>query len=357
MKYFLLLLLIFSSNLHSQVIHGSLTNFPKEVVREEVDKYMSIKPLLNYDSYTLNYQQFTLEDFDLKKDKAVKNVSYYLNEDKVIGYYLEFDTDGRITKLDDFVNNTIKLYSYTTETVVVRKYLKKDNNRISAIDSVYYDDKNNIIKKCSSYYNEFNTVVEKNVEQCEYDDKNRLIKKYHYQFDYKKNDLLTLRLACDYEYSDNKIIERKFSGWKTYSGMEFKRDLSVFKDFSEKVFYINLKGQIVKIEDKFKDKITYTSSVTYDKNDRIISLIHDNETWNSSYKYDAKNIIEITNNENNSKIMYDTNGNAISVKGHLSSKDNTIFQLFYDENKNWIHSISNNKQAYLHKIVREIVYY
>ena len=347
----LILLLIFGANLYSQIIHGSFTCFPKEYLINEINTNIIINPKSNFNFNTHYIQQMNLEDFDFKTSKPIKNVSYYLNDDKIVGYYLEFDKEGRITKLEDNIKNVLKIYNYSKEFTIIQKYLKKQNNRLFGVDSICFDERRNIVRKSYNSFNDEHIPFIQNIEDYEYDIKNRIIRKYDYGYDLTINKFTYLNKACFYIYNNDKIIEKADNSSHKCKGIEFKKDSTLFKFDSERLFQINSKGNFTKIQDKFNNKVNKTTNIKYDNKQRIVSLTFDGlAPWYSFYKYQKENIVEIVLDNGKSIYKYDNYGNVIS-------DDDSTNKLSYDINKNWIYSESSNKRHFLYKVIRDIRYY
>lgn len=358
MRFLFAFIILYCINLFSQVTHTSLTNFPSQFLENEKNKFLLIRPSINYDSYTQNYQQITLKDFDFRINKPIKSVNYYLNDNKNISYTLKFNKNGNIIKLDDFINNYQKTYNYLHNCTIIKKFLKKENNRLAIIDSIIYNSNNDIVKKSSTHFESENIMSEHFVEEYEYDNTNTLLKKYQYLIDYKNPISTTLIQACQYDYLKNKIIEKQVSAWLLYNRFEFKKDSLLFRNFQEKIYHLNTKGQIFKIEEKVKDRILNFLDIRYDNQNRLTSITSSEiESFNTFYKYQNENIIEIANNEDKTTFRYDKNGNVIYMTGFLSYDITSTYTHKYDSFKNWTHSINSNKNLSIYKIVREIEYY
>ena len=150
MKNYLLLMCFVSLNLSAQVTRigapgRNYWNWPEAQYTDMVNRWLN--PNRNT-QFSDNRHAFELEDFDLKKDKAIKSVSIDMNSDALKEYVLHFDQQGRITLIEDFVENAKTTIVYLQNLTILNKIFTREKNQFFSVlsDSIAYDKSRNVIR-------------------------------------------------------------------------------------------------------------------------------------------------------------------------------------------------------------------
>lgn len=354
---FIILLIGFKANSQVQYIPIVKVNLPKEIYENSTRKFLSIS---NNDDSTIFYNKhysFSMTDFDLKNNKHVKNMSIDMNSDKTEDYYYEFDGEGKITFINDFVRQNIHTYKYSRNLITITKHYK--NSKSTEVDSIYFDDKKNIIKQSYTAHqsDKTNEIYDLYAVEYKYSETNKLIKKYSYNHGNK--DILNTVNLYSYEYLSDSIIEKRFS----VNNIN-KKDLynpNIFNNkYKRKIYYLDKNNNIYKINTAVNnDPSENYYTLKYDKSGRIIELINNiSEGWNSYFKFNNfGNISEIKMENGVYLYKYDDHNYHTSEQIKESKTLLKDYSYIYDKNSNWIKRIentSNNAQIFLS---RKINYY
>ncbi|WP_338840013.1 hypothetical protein [Flavobacterium ginsenosidimutans] len=364
MKKIFFLLLFVSHTIFSQQIETF--NFPKDTYRSVKNRF-SINPTPNYQVYNEYYFEINLEDFFFNKNKPIKDVSYYYNNDKAKMYFVEFTVDGKIQKIENFYDHKKITFNYSNKIITRQAYAIGTNiaDKLSSTDSIFYDYNNNIIKKSLTNYDQKQNIIERHIEDYQYIDKNKLVKKY--QYDIRENATFISGSLSLYEYSDNEITEKIYNlGVKNHTIQELKKDSTIFNsNHQKKVYHLNEKGEISKIDISFSNKIENSITIKYDDFNRMKSVnsAQYKVTDTYAFEFDVKNnIVELSKEGVILNYKYDENNNVISeiIKSDSNNdKDSDVleYDYEYDMNDNWI-TITIIRNGSTHsKRTRKINYY
>ncbi|MDX6182742.1 hypothetical protein SGQ44_09935 [Flavobacterium sp. Fl-77] len=365
MKKIFFTLLFISHTIFSQQIETF--NYPKDHYRVET-KDFKINPTLNYQVLNEAYFPVTLEDLNLKKGKPIKNISYYYNDDNTKACSLEFTPEGKIAMTEDFYRNEKITFNYSKEIIIRKKYeIRNDKSeRVFSIDSIVYDQNQNIIRKSLTNYDLKQKNYKIQIEDYEYLEKNKLVKMYRYSI--VENIPYIEGYLSVYEHENNLITEKiYYFKHNNHYTKELKKDsLSIDSNFKKNVYYLNKKGEISKfdqfITDKSKEKST---SLIYDNFSRINFITTTMQFDNSntdSFKFDINNnIIEFTYDGAIRKCKYDKNNNVISdILTDKESNENMFTAKYtyqYDINNNWTTIVFFKNGSLDTKMTRKINYY
>ncbi len=287
-------MLLVSHTIFSQQIETF--NFPKNTYRSVKNRF-SINPTPNYQVYYEYYFEINLEDFFFNKNKPIKDVSYYYNNDKAKMYFVEFTRDGKIQKIENFYEHKKITFNYSDKIIARQSYAIGTNiaDKLISTDSVFYDYNNNIIKKSLTNYDQKQNIIERHIEDYQYIDKNKLVKKYKY--DIRENATFISGALSLYEYTDNTITEKTYNlGDKNHTIQELKKDSTIFNSkYQEKIYYLNKKGEISKIDDFFSNKIENSTTIKYDDFNRINSVNSTQFKVTSTYAFEFDKKIILLN--------------------------------------------------------------
>ncbi|KRD61414.1 hypothetical protein ASE40_07725 [Flavobacterium sp. Root935] len=364
MKKIFYILLFVNHAIFSQQIETF--NYPKNTYRSIKNKF-SINPTPNYQAYYDYYFEINLEDFFFNKNKPIKDVSYYYNNNKAKMYFIEFTRDGKIQKIENFYYHKKITFNYSNKIITRQSYAIGTNiaDKLSSTDSIFYDYNNNIIKKSLTNYDQKQNIIERHIEDYQYIDKNKLVKKYQYEI--RENVPFIFGSLSLFEYADNTITEKTYNfGDKNHSIQELKKDSTIFNSNPQKkIYYLDKKGEFSKIDHFFSNKIENSITIKYDEFNRINSVNSTKfkVTGTYGFEFDAKNnIVELSNEGVIFNYKYDENNNVISeiIKSDSNyDKDSNglEYDYQYDMNDNWI-TITIIRNGSIHsKRTRKINYY
>lgn len=334
-----LLLLCFKINAQVQQIPFILSSngceTSKMMYRESLNMFLN---LTHYSMFSDTYTSFNYNDFDLIIGKKVKNISFDTYDDQNQEYYYEFDKDGKITFIDDFLRKCTHKYNYLNNLITVVRYsknLKKDTD----IDSIYFDDKKNVIK------HSFTTYLDKEcknytwrVEENQYSENNTLTQKHFYSY---STAGLVYGYLCIFENFSDSIVEKKYELNTLVKMHENFWNKNIYNSkYIRSIYHLNKNNDVFKItesNDNGSSKILAT--INYDKEDRIYEFINHQDSSSRYFKYDTSgNISQIKNFNGIYKFKHDINNRLISIsiqKGDTTEKWND-YSFIYDQYGNWI---------------------
>jgi len=289
--------------------------------------------------------------------KGIKDTTWSATGD----IYLTFNKNGGITEDVRIYKNgevfkDIYEYNFKNELVAIKEY---DSEYNLAKESLFeYDRNGNKIKESL-----FEDAMLKTILLFEYDDNGNNIKETRI----KNGKPVFIKLN---NYENSRIIESFFYDLKKWMGFNLEDFLDTRTEFR-----YNEKGEKIE-ETKYDRSNRLKSRLTskFDEKGNLVEIIS-THVWGENYiddrrtyKYDdSGNEIETIMFNSDGSIQrhfvyeYDVNGNKIKEISYMNDQnwiDSTFFSYDYDNEKNWIKTISFDKMKkpkYIEE--REIVYW
>ncbi|GGF10275.1 hypothetical protein [Flavobacterium limi] len=355
-------------SLFSFAIYAQVQEIPTDILKydpnltpqEIISNYYPDSNLDN--DFRTNRHFFDMINFDLEKNKPVKSVSFTLSDDKSPAYHYEFDKEGKITFINDFVGACTHSYSYSKNLITIIEYSKHYNKNIK-IDSVYFDNNQNVIKQSHTSY------MDRNSEICvqsflinKYSEDNKLIKKYFYGN--HKKDKQTIGYICLYENFKDSIIKRQHYLLNENSSYQdfLNNPKYISPKYNKTAYYVNNKGKIYKIEYTSNDdnhKLRNYKTIIYDKLGRIIELNESESNYDQSFEYDNfGNLSQYKIGNDFTKYHYDDNRYISRSEEVYGTIQKTIDLSFInDEYGNWIKMLNKLDGSRPVLARRTIIYY
>jgi hypothetical protein len=353
------ILILFSLTINAQIPADILRYDPNQIPQRIIDNYYPDSNLDN--DFRVNHF-FDMANFDLRKNKAVKSVSFNLSNDKSPAYYYEFDKEGKIVLIDDFVSKCTHTYKYSKNLITVIEYNNHYKRNIK-IDSIYFDDKSNIIKQSHTSYMGFNSeICVQSFLINKYSEDNKLVKKYFYGN--HKKDKQIIGYVRLYENFKDSIIEKQHYLLDENSSYEdlLNNTKHISTKYNKTTYYVNNKNKIYKIvytgNDDNQEPRNY-KTIIYDKLGRIVEFNKSESNSNESFEYDdVGNLCQYKIGTDFIKYNYEDNRYTSKSTELYGTVQKTMDLLFInDEYGNWIKmldKLNSNRPVLAH---RTITYY
>lgn len=375
MKHLLILICLISLKLSAQVTRmgtpgRNYWNWPEGQYAGMVNRWLN--PNRNT-QFSENAYAFDLEDFDLRKDRAVKSVSIDMNTDALAEYALNFDRQGRIILIEDYVENAKTIVEYRTDLTILTKTYTRGKNEIFSVfsDSISYGKNRNVIrhsymrKDSETYGGGFIYALLEN----RYADSGQLKEKYYYYKSAGLNSAITEETVNEtfYQYGKDSITAKLYSV-SARNGLPAKRNIASPKTLLRTtISYLDSSGSIHKILNLDANPILNEQLLLkYSSFGRISELAIVNRKISEHYTYDSSGRIlsyreDYPTGENGSyKCEYDSRGRFAAMLSK-DEKSKVLPRTYtYDQYGNWTAVISESylkDQTFQKKSSRTILYY
>lgn len=294
------------------------------------------------------------KDFDLKKDKPVKKITFYkITTDKEKFFELEFLENGKIKYINNFIKKHQQNFDYQNK-LEVRTLI--NNGIVYTTDSLFYDDDNKLIRFAHNNIQKIgdNFIPATDNSNYIYDKFGNLILRYNQKCNFRREKFECLDYAYKYFYYKDSIVEKRFSPKHiSYDKNKIPDTLEMNND-QKKTYFLDNKKQVYKIieELKFGSKTIYHySDIEFNKKDKIKSIKRDKELL-YKFEYDKYGkLIKAIYCPDKLTDTYEYNKNGDLVK---ANNDNYFYE--YDKFGNYIVYKKQLVKLREHWI-REIEYY
>ncbi|WP_426485330.1 hypothetical protein [Flavobacterium sp. 2] len=291
----------------------------------------------------------TFDDFGLRKDKPVKELTIDTNTDGTIEYYYQFNQDGTIALFKNYVDNDNRSYEYFENLIVIKqeplvKY--KDGLFTTSIDSVFFDHNRRIVKELCSFVFHGTGGVDtfRKVVEYQFSKSNQLEKKYYYSVrkrpGYSKDFIDGKEIF--YENYKDSIVE------KGYYAKEQKTELKDRADekkglISKSVYYLNNSNIVERVKVFYSNSssdVKYDFTINYDKLGRVANY-QDRDKESCSFGYDKNDKINQIKRKNKKEpevvinYIYDNNGRFIYSQKKGEEEKINPRHFTYEKFGNW----------------------
>lgn len=319
-------------------------DIPQETYQASIGQFFKNNIANEYKELQYN---ITTSDFGLKKDRPVKDLSIDTNKDGKPEYFYQFNQDGTISHLDDYVDNHKRSYTYVDNMIVIKDEpitLYKNHVSFTSIDSVFFDHNKNIVKEL--YLSKIHDMAErdnfKKVVEYQFSNTNQLEKKYYYS-NKKGNgnspDFTEVR-EIYYNNCKDSIVEKEY--YTCGQKLQVIRNIDKNNNFSSKsIYYLNDSNIVNRIKIFYRNlDLRHDFFIDYDKSGRIISYKdRDQESGYFEYNKDGRiSQIKNTYGKEPPRIFdytYDKNGRYLFCKKKGDKEQNNPRFFTYEEFGNW----------------------
>ncbi|MFH6989311.1 hypothetical protein ACHRVW_16345 [Flavobacterium collinsii] len=329
MRNVLLIFALISLKISAQISEapglGLPLDIPEDSYQELVHTYLN--PNRN-NGFSKNNYSFKSADFDLKKDKPVKQVSIDNNSDGINEYHLIFNANGRIERCENKLRNSTMIYQYLENLIVVVKSDRNSNygNIASSIetDSIFFDGIGNIIKHSSTLEmdKKFGMGYRRMVVENQFSKENRLEKKYYRSINHLNTPLEEIGETVYENYRDS-IVERYYSimGDKLSVNHTSKQHF-----ISRSVFYLDKDSRIFKTAEFRNDgSLDREVSIKYNDWGRITELVSSRGA--SGY------------------FKYNDDGTIAAIREMLGQNEYFKYNCIYDSHSRFASAVDNGEDV------------